>query len=284
MSPTLFLEAFGQLAPHQAVIEAEEEDLYSVFRARAELMGWGSRETASSLLPLYWWIEEAELTAGRDPARIGWVQVGLEDRKREAPDRIQPGQGWAPYPDPPSRGHAIEPELALVAVIQCFCDALRRFGSIRLSGLQVTAVGVDPHPRSDPSCSVEDSASMLVSGLNWFNTTLQARAEALIALDHALLGHRTVAELVLRLQETNTGLFAFGPVVTVPHLHLSRMPAEMEWRFSSLVPSSLGVAVTLPEWTASAVAWVLALVLDTARARAPAVRHCTVRMTQVQVQ
>ena len=31
---TLFLEAFGQLSPGTNLIDAEEEDLYSVFRAR----------------------------------------------------------------------------------------------------------------------------------------------------------------------------------------------------------------------------------------------------------
>ena len=40
MTPTLILEAFGQLTPGTAVIVGEEEDLYSVFRARAELMSW----------------------------------------------------------------------------------------------------------------------------------------------------------------------------------------------------------------------------------------------------
>ena len=35
MNTTLFLEAFGQLTPGTAVINAEEEDLYSVFPAHA---------------------------------------------------------------------------------------------------------------------------------------------------------------------------------------------------------------------------------------------------------
>jgi len=42
MTATLCLEAFGQLPPDTAVIDAEAEDLHSVFRTRAELLGWAS--------------------------------------------------------------------------------------------------------------------------------------------------------------------------------------------------------------------------------------------------
>ena len=70
---TLFLEAFGQLSG-MATIDSQEEDLYSVFRERAELMRWG---TTSDDSPLLWSMEEAEITADTDPYRIGFVQVGL---------------------------------------------------------------------------------------------------------------------------------------------------------------------------------------------------------------
>ena len=73
---TLFLEAFGQLSPGTNLIDAEEEDLYSVFRARAELMGWST--TSNRRRPMLWGMNEAELTAGTDASRIGWVQVGLD--------------------------------------------------------------------------------------------------------------------------------------------------------------------------------------------------------------
>ena len=42
MASTLFLEAFGQLSPGTNLIDSEDEDLYSVFRARSELMSWSS--------------------------------------------------------------------------------------------------------------------------------------------------------------------------------------------------------------------------------------------------
>lgn len=68
MTPTLLLEAFGQLASDMAAIGTKEEDLYSVFRARAELMGWSSTDPHPTRL---WGLEEAELTDGStnsDPA------------------------------------------------------------------------------------------------------------------------------------------------------------------------------------------------------------------------
>ena len=55
--------------------------------------------------------------------------------------------------------------MLLPALIQCFDDALRRFGVVELSGLQVTANFLEPMTRS---CTGD-----LVSMLNWFNTTLK---------------------------------------------------------------------------------------------------------------
>ena len=46
---TLILEAFGQLSPGTNLIDSEEEDLYSVFRARSELMGWSTAHRVSML-------------------------------------------------------------------------------------------------------------------------------------------------------------------------------------------------------------------------------------------
>ena len=78
MCSLLFVEAFGQLIRDESLegVVSDEEDLYSVFRARAQLMGWST--TKARRRPLLWQINEAELTAGIDESRVGWVQVGLE--------------------------------------------------------------------------------------------------------------------------------------------------------------------------------------------------------------
>ncbi len=277
MSPTLFLEAFGQLAPNSAIIDAEEEDLYSVFNARAELMGWS---TLSLPHPrsLLWGMEEAKLTAGLDASRIGWVKVGLGSGESSI---VKSGNmDWIKRVHfkvrPERRRRAVEPAKALSALTQCFADALGRFGIVELSGLQVTASGLEPKPSPRPGGYPIDSP---FCGLNWFNTARKTTVETLVAFDYELLGSHTEAELVARLQQKNTEAFAFGPVATVPEPHSIKVPAEVGWWYST--SPGRGVAVTLPEWTASAAAWVLAIVIDTARILTPDVRNFAVRVTRM---
>ena len=275
MSSFLFVEAFGQLfrgANLEGIVSDDEEDLYSVFRARAELMGWST--TSAGRRPLLWDINEAELTAGSDGSRMGWVQVGLEVGDLE-PTRVPPpvldrGFGYTPHG---ARRKAIEPALMLPALIQCLDDALRRFGVVKLSGLQVTANYLESQTRP--------YAGGLVGTLNWFNTSPTGRADAIIAFDQKLLAGHTEEELVADLRRKNTGSFEFGPVVAVPQQH--SIKAGFETPISSVSPShsGLGVSVTLPEWTPSAAAWVLAIVIDTARASAPDVSQFAIRVTRV---
>ncbi len=183
--PTLFIEAFGKLSERTdlPIIDSEEEDLHSVFRERAELMSWASR---SSDRPLLWAMEEAELTAGIDTSRIGWAQVGLGVGAVEPvePPTV-PRSGWSALP---IRRRSTEPVLALPALVQCFSDALCRFGVVELSGLQVTAISLET---GTVSC-----AGYLASVLNWFNITSKSRVDAVIAFDHELLGGHAESELV----------------------------------------------------------------------------------------
>ena len=280
MSSVLFVEAFGQLfqgADLEGIVSEDAGDLYSVFDTRAESMCWSKAPstTWARRRPLLWHMNEAELTAGIDDSRIGYVQVGLDVGDVE--------RTRAPVPSPPVIGfryaalgvrrRSIEPAVVLPALIQCFDDALRRFGVVELSGLQVTANSLDPWTESYPR---------VTSGLNWFNTTLKGQADALIAFDQELLGGQTEEALVASLRRKNTGSFEFGPVVAVPERHSVRAWVDAPPVYSiSPAHSGLGVSVTLPEWTASAVAWVLALVIDTARASAPDGRNFAVRVTRV---
>ena len=250
---TLFLEAFGQLTPGTAVINAEEEDLYSVFRARSEVMSLST--LTATRRPLLWDMNEAELTAGSASSRIGWAQVGM--------------RGDDMYL---LRHYAVDPGRALPALSQCLDDALRRFGNVTLAGLQVTLHDLRP--------LAPDSVMDYVSPRNWFNLAAPAEAEAHIAFDHAWLGDRIAA---LPDRFPNTGPFEVGPVVTVPDSHRIQVPAETPF-VGGLEAARLGLAVTLPEWSASAAGWVLALALYTTRTvlLSEAPRHCAVRVTRVQ--
>ena len=87
MSQTLFLEAFGQLSRDTSlagIVSEAEEDLYSVFNARANLMSWATTASHRRRVEI-WDMNEAELTAGTDASRIGWVQVDWERSSSQAP-------------------------------------------------------------------------------------------------------------------------------------------------------------------------------------------------------
>ena len=200
MSTTLFLEAFGRLSG-PATIDSREEDLHSVFRERAQLMHWA---TTYNDHPLLWSMEEAEITADADTHRIGWVQVGLVDGNFEPARRSSaPMQGFA-YAPLAVLLSDIAPALALPALVQCFDDALRRFGVVELFGLQVTASFLDGEAQS--------CIRYLVSVLNWFNTDVKAGAEAIISFDQHLLGGDKVSELVAILQTQE------HPAIRVQHI------------------------------------------------------------------
>ena len=185
---TLFLEAFGQLSPGTNLIDSEEEDLYSVFRARAELMGWTTTSAGRQLL---WGMNEAELTAGSDASRIGFVQVGLqvgELERIEVPPPPSPGFHYATLG---VRQRPLEPAMVLPALVQCFDDALRRFGAVEL----VRAPG-DGEYGLEPQHAVPCLGT--ISSLCSIGSTLtqKARADAIIAFDQELLGGQTEAELL----------------------------------------------------------------------------------------
>ncbi len=271
---TLFLEAFGQLSG-LPTIDSCEEDLYSVFSERAELMGWASTSNSHSRL---WAMEEAELTADTDPYRIGWVQVGLGvgpvpiEARRVQSAPLSGISGWL---TPSVRPRSTDPVQALAALVQCFSDSLCRFGEVELSGLQlqVTASYMETATVSSPS--------YLWSVRNWFNTNSKAGANAIVAFDQNLLGGHEVSELIATLQDRITCPFEFRTSATaVPEKHMVKVPDETPF-YSAAPQLDTGVFVTLPEWTPSAIGWVLATVIDAARVSAPDVPDFAVRMTRV---
>jgi hypothetical protein len=216
--------------------------------ARGDLMSWSAMSRGPSQRPgaaPLWSLEEAALSSEADAPRIGWVQVGLD-------------QG-------------IDPVVALPALVQCFDDALRRFGDVELSGLQVTATQV-PH-------SAGSHAPELMSVLNWFHTTVKGTAGGLIAFDDEMVGGGT-ADLVVGLRHLHTaGAFEFGPVVAIPEEDSIKVSVEVPIH-TPLSPAQSGVSVRLPEWSASALGWALGIVIDTARAAAPDTREFAVRVTR----
>ena len=71
-------------------------------------------------------------------------------------------------------------------------------------------------------------------------------------------------------------------VVFVRERHRVRMPGDTPRPDIPLEPSGVGVSVVLPEWTASAVGWTLATMVDVARVMAPETENFAVRIAQVE--
>lgn len=269
MPSTIVIDAFGQLTPdpNQSSIVVEDEDLYSVFRERSKLMCWSAATTSSHTRERLWSLEEAEELSRVDSAgQIGWIQVGLPSSgiktKNRSPIPME-SPGFAPLDE--NQDNIVDPVKIIPPLNQCFIDSLGRFGMITLTGLQVTV--------SHPSFHAQ-ARSNLVSARNWFNLTPPSRTNAIIAFDHELLTSCTVDSVLGQLQGIDTGPFAFGPIVTVS------APHEIQVTFEPLAPTSVGIEVTLPEWTASATGWVFAMILDTVRTLATDVEHCAIRLTR----
>ena len=280
---TLFVEAFGQLLrdPNlKGMILEEEEDLYSVFRERGELMRWADM---SGDRPILWAMEEAELTDEDDASRIGWVQVGLNvgpfEPIREPPPPVL-GQGnaspglvrrYTTHPGVVSR-RASEPGEALPALLQCFDDSLRRFGAVEVSGFQVTASGLET--------GTGERLGYLDSVLNWFNLDSKSRTDAVVAFDQSLLRDDDVHKLVAGLRRRKHGTFEFRSVVDVPEECMVRVTTS-DFLHPVTPQSPQGVLVSLPEWTPSAAGWVLARVIDSARALESDTKSFALRITRV---
>ena len=239
-------------------------------------MGWSNTSGDASL---YWGMNEAELTAGTDTSRIGWVQVGPQSYEvdphgdsQPAVPHIQPVVGVR-YAPRAGDWRSVEPARFLLPLIQCLADALDRFGVVALTGFQVTADYIYPRAAT--------SDSRLMSGLNWFNASPGPPSHAIIAFDQDFLGGHSETKLERVFSDKRFKAFKFGPLVAVPDDHAIR--AGTEWPIHSIEParSGLGMSVTLPEWTASAAGWALAAVIDAAQDIAPEVRRFTVRVSRL---
>ena len=203
----VFLEAFGKLVP-PSVIDKVEEDLYSIFRSRAELMKWSN----------LWGMNEAELTPEDSRDRIGYVQVGL--------------------------GRDTDLSEVLPPLAQCLDDALRRFGSVELSAIQVTASLLGP--------PITSRLGDLSSGLNWFSLLSERETACLLTLDQSTFDARLRRSLMFKYK---------GVGLAHPRCRIKK-PPEMSFYEEPARRSAAGMTIVLPEWSASAIGWVLAMAAD----------------------
>ena len=117
--------------------------------------------------------------------------------------------------------------------------------------------------------------------LNWFNIDSKARADAIVAFDQALLKDDDVHKLVAGLRRRKNGTFEFRSVVDVPEECMIEVTTETSFHPVYPAIAHQGVLVSLPEWTPSAVGWVLASVINAARALESDTSRFAVRVTRV---
>ena len=246
-SSTIFVEAFGKMVP-DGDIDAREEDLYSVFNSRSEMMGLSGTLAPGSGHPPLWGMNEAELSKDSEgklievpSGRVGYVQV---DTRLDAVRVLAP-------------------------LLQCFGDALSRFGTLELTAVQVTVGDLKPYTQ------------LGFRDLNWFNLRRpDLRACSLVTCSQELLGAGSMADLAGELSRLRGG-FLYGDAIEAPDGSCVVVPPEAAYS----IPVSPGleglcIPVVLPEWTFSAAAWAIALVVEAVRVRNRDVRNLAVRLTR----
>ncbi|MCY4619178.1 MAG: hypothetical protein OXD50_11630 [Chloroflexi bacterium] len=278
---TIFVEAFGRLSIHKdRAVDVLDEDLYSVFLARSQLMGWSTIHSSASLrgIPLLWGMNEAELTDEDDGPRIGFAQVGLDvgwgadivDQSELESPRLS-GQRVgepAPFPNRPTVPPT-DPVLAIPPLIQCLDDSLRWFGEAEVAAAQVTAIHIEPRQRS--------YLHRLVSVLNWFNIgTASERPRALVTVAADQWDAGKEADVVAAIHQRNTGSFQFGSLVTAA----AEYAADTDWPWPQLVRTNMGLDVSMPEWSGGAVGWVIGTVFDAALSLEQAPGSLSVRVSR----
>ena len=189
MGATIFVEAFGRFLSGGY---HPDEDLYSVFRARSLLMGWYTPppRKPSSLSPVFWRMEEADIYEHNDALRIATAQVGLEA--------------------------GVPIVIALPALIQCFDDSLRRFGAVELSGYQVTASGLE--------AMQESWLFHLFEMTNYFEVSHRSTEATLIVYE---LAKGSGLQLVTELEKLSTNTFRYQRTAYTPGRDV---PSEMSPR------------------------------------------------------
>ncbi|MCY3587806.1 MAG: hypothetical protein OXH40_03845 [Chloroflexi bacterium] len=232
---TLIVAAYGQRQAIPNLLDSSaEEDLYSVFLARPELMRWSNlyESRAPELAQPLWSMEEATLNSDPHDPEIGRAQVGLDvgpaidateaaslpTRSDEAIANLVPA-GYVYAPHPLERGPSTDPVVAIPPLVQRLDDALRPFGDVDVTGLQVSAAYLTPERRSQ--------LSPLAGVLNWFNVlAVPTRVGAVATLAADGWDERAAAPVFSFIQQIHSGPFEIGPPVAVP----DGQAAQSEWR------------------------------------------------------
>jgi hypothetical protein len=224
---TTVVEVFGERHRHRWLDAAtRQEDAYSVFLSRAELLGWS---TSGPRGPLRWGMNDAALGNEADD-RVAWFQVD------QTPSDV--------------RGAAIVP------LLTCAGDAAARFGRLDLSAIR-TFLPDGPFP---------SGLGDLVAALNWFELCapdLRTATRVTVEGSGALVG--SVESLATFLGCLNVGAFELTDVALDGDVDAEppTTPLGLQWLEGERC--RLAVSAVVPEPSFEAYGWIIALVWEALR-------------------
>ncbi|WP_300011902.1 hypothetical protein [Pseudonocardia sp.] len=232
---TLMIGWYGRIVRHPWLSpDWAEEDMYSLFAAGAEAMGWSSSGPGDD--DGLWGMNDAgQDRAGGATTRLAWFQVGLPTHRAGGP---------RPLP--------------LQPLATCSWDAVARIGDVAADGVQFLV----PLQLAGPS------AGRLEAGLNPFHAAdPAARTAATVTVDTGSndIGRRRAKDLLEGMAALRTGPFRVtGPVRIAPTVDAPQPPLVGDmWMGPSRHPVEFDA--DLPEWTPDALGWLALLVAEGAR-------------------
>ncbi len=312
LSPSMAIVSADDEDGLMALVSADGEpyyqDLYSTFLDRALLMGWDEERAYGKSVKersnRLWGMEEAELTLDQAGSRIGFVQVGFDIGSGgsgtldpstpiwdASPHHAHPDADlgeigsppidpavlstgtWAAYPMPDAPPPT-PPTIGIPPLLQCVDDAIRWFGDTEISAYQLTGFELSPGQQS--------SVHELWGCLNWFRTgPSRPGTEAVVSMAADLWDERIASAVADEVCQMQSSPFEFEPLIAVADEHAART-TELRDEWADL-DSQPGLRVAMPQWSASAVGWIIALLFGVVLGQDPAPANLAVRVTRLDI-
>ncbi|OZM79342.1 hypothetical protein [Pseudonocardia sp. MH-G8] len=233
LSPSTFVALYGSFRPHPWITMGEtEEDAYSLFFNRAEMMGW-SHSTTEGRRPVLWGMNDAGFdVAGEttDAGRVAWFQVGTGE------DELS-GVAFPFHP-----------------LLTCAVDSVARVGQLGLDGVQflvpVQYAGAPAFRSAVP---------------NWFNLCDPAsRTRLRVTVDSG--EDAVLPRVAAKLSELVTLMaperFAVEPGLRQEHVQLLPEATEF-WMGEGRHPVTFDTVA--PDWTLDSIAYTADLFAEACR-------------------
>jgi hypothetical protein len=233
LSPSLFVAIFGYLRPYPWVsLEELEEDAYSLFYSRSQLMGW-SRSTTRTDGRGLWDMNDASFDpSGNGAGRIAWFQVGVDEQALT-------GSSFPFHP-----------------LLACAGDSLGRVGELELEAVQLL-VPLQAAGASAPLSSVP----------NWFNVcNPSSRVGMRVTLDSGEdpVMPQIANELTELVSKMARDPFDVEPSSTeTEHVELQPEVTDGFWLGEGRHPVTFETVA--PDWTLDSIAWTANLFAESCR-------------------